>query len=165
MYGLYVTAANIILTLIMYFTGLWKSAPAVGYLSFIFMVLAIVMAIKDRRDNVNPGEIRFGQAFSTGFTVVIVAAITGAIFFYIYANYINPELETYMTEQMHQGMEEQRGSMTDEEFEQAKKFSGMMSSPVTMAITQVLMVLLLGSVISAICAAILKRDPKPQVMM
>lgn len=165
MYGLYVTAANIILTLIMYFTGLWRSAPAIGYLSFIFLVLAIVMAIKDRRDNINPGEIRFSQAFSTGFTVVLVAAITGAIFFYVYANFINPELETYMTEQMHQGMEEQRGNMTDEEFEQAKEFSGMMSSPVTMAITQVLMSLLLGSVISAICAAILKRDPKPQVMI
>jgi hypothetical protein len=165
MYGLYVTAANIILTLIMYFTGLWKSAPAVGYLSLVFLVLGVVMAIKDRRDNVNPGEIRFGQAFSTGFTVVIVAALTGAIFFYVYANYINPDLETYMTEQMQQGMEEQRGKMSDEEFAQAQKYSGMMSSPVTMAITQVLMSLLLGSVISAICAAILKREPKPQIMI
>ncbi|HET6513205.1 MAG TPA: DUF4199 domain-containing protein [Candidatus Kapabacteria bacterium] len=164
MYGLYVTAANIVLTLIMYFTGLWKSAPAIGYIAFIFLIIAIVMAIKDRRDNENGGEIRFGQAFSTGFTVVLITAILGAIFFFVYTQYINTEFEPYMAEQMEIGMAEQKANMSEAEFEQAKSMAGMMSSPAMMAISQILMSLILGSIVSAICAAILKRDPRPQVM-
>lgn len=164
MFGLYVTAANIILTLIMFFTGTWKSTPWLAYLSLIFMVIGIVMAIKDRRDVENGGEIRFGQAFSTGFTVVLVAAITGTIFFFVYSSYINPESATYMKEQMEQGMAEQQKQMTEAEFEQAKEFSGMMANPATMAITQFLMSLLLGSVLTAIIAAFLKKEPRPMVM-
>lgn len=165
MYGLYVTAANIILSLIMYFTGMWKSETAwVGYLSFIFLIIGIVMAIKDRRDNENGGEIRFGQAFSTGFTVVLIAAITGAVFYYVYAAFINPELVDHIKEGMEKGMAEQQSKMSAEEFEQAKKYSFMMVEPPMMAIWQLLISLLLGSVVSAICASILKREPKPRVM-
>ena len=165
MYGLYVTAANIILSLIMLFTGLWKTDAAwIGYLSFVFLIVAIVMAIKDRRDNDNGGEIRFGQAFSTGFTVVLIAAITGAIFYYVYAAFINPEPVDHIKQGMEEGMAAQQSEMSAEEFEQAKKYSFMMVEPPMMAIWQLLMSLLLGSVVSAICASILKREPKPQVM-
>jgi hypothetical protein len=166
MYGLYVSAANIILSLIMHFTGMWKGDMGwVGILYYVFVAIGIVMAIKDRRDNENGGTIRFGQAFSTGFTVVIIAAVIAAIYYYVYATLINPELADHIRQSMEAGMAEQRAKMTEEQFEQTMKYSMMMSEPPMMAIWQFLGTLIVGSIITAISAAILKKNPEPQVMI
>jgi hypothetical protein len=54
--------------------------------------------------------------------------------------------------------------MTDEQYEQTLKYSVMMAEPSMMAIWQFLGTLLVGSVITAIAGAILKKNPEPQVM-
>lgn len=164
MYGLYVTAANIVLTLIMHFAGLWKPETMwIGYIAFIFLIVGIVMAIKDRRDNENGGDIRFGQGFSTGFTVVIVSAIIGALFFYVYAEMINPEMMEKIREGMEQGLAAQESTMSAEQFEATREMTLMFAKPAIMAAWQLLGNLLIGAVLSAIIAAILKRTPQPQV--
>jgi hypothetical protein len=166
MYGLYVAAANIILSLILHFTGAWKGdlGQYVGIIYYVFLAIGLVMAIKDRRDNENGGTIRFGQAFSTGFTVVIVAAVCSAIYFYVYAAMINPELTEHIKQQMEAGMAEKKAQMTEEQFEQTMKYSTMMATPGMMALWQFLGTLIVGSIITAIAGAILKKNPEPQVM-
>lgn len=164
MYGLYVSAANILLSLIMHFAGLWgPDTMWIGYLAFVFLTIGMVMAIKDRRDNENGGDIRFGQAFSTGFTVVLVSAIVGALFFYVYAEFINPDMMTKIREGMEQGLAAKQGSMSEAEYEQAREMTLAFADPAWMAIWQLLGSFLIGSVITVIVAAILKRNPQPQV--
>lgn len=164
MYGLYVAAANILLSLIMHFLGLWSTDTMwIGYVAFIFLTIGIVMAIKERRDNENGGDIRFGQAFSTGFTVVLISAIIGALFYYIYAEFINPDMVTQIKEGMEKGLAEQQSKMTEQEYEQTREMTLMFADPAWTAIWQLLASLLIGSVITVISAAILRKNPQPQV--
>lgn len=166
MYGLYVTAANIVFNLIMYFTGAWKSESYgwLGFLTVVFLAIGIVFAMRERKREEFDGYLRYAQGFSTGLTVSIVAGLLGAIFYYVYLNYINPEVVDFMREQMEKGMAEQQREMSSEQFEQAKDMGELFMTPSMQAIWTFVTTLVVGSIISLIAAAFLKRNPEPQVM-
>lgn len=164
-YGLYVAAANIVYYLIMYFTGAWKSEEMawLGFLTIIFLAVGIYMAVKERKQEEWDGFMRFGQGFSTGLTVAVVAGIVGAIFYFVYLSYINPEIVDFMKDQMAKGMAEQEKQMTAEEFERAKEMGGIFIEPGMQAVWTFVVTIIVGSIISTIVSAIMKRNPEPTV--
>ena len=133
-----------------------------GLISIAVYVVLIVMAVRQYRDRENGGAITFGKAFLIGLGVAVIIAALSGIFSFLYISIIEPDfLETTMGD-----MEELYGSlgMSEEQIEQAMEQVRNSLTPGRMILQSLISGLGFGSVISAIIAAIMKRNPEPQVL-
>ena len=121
----------------------------------------IFLGIREVRQQQN-GFITFGKGFSTGMVVSVIGAAISAVCSYLYFTVINPGFMTYI--KMKQEEEMLKRGMSDADIE---KISGNMefwTSPVAMAGFALLGMILIGLVISLICAGILKKeDPSAEI--
>ncbi len=126
-------------------------------LGWVISLGAIVLGIKQYRDQQRDGFIMFGEAFFTGFLVAVVMAIFSAIFTTIYMTVIAPDImETAMNESISK-MEEQ--GMDDEQIDAAMKMTKFFTSPIFFAVGTLFGGLFGGAIFSLIGAAIMKKDP------
>ena len=105
-YGLILAAVSISYMLIRIVAG---SSPFeqdwLAYVSFIFIIGAIVLAHKYYKDN-GDGFMSFGQGFGVGFLTCLVSTIVGMIFSYIYINFIDQSIFDAIWEKAAADMEE-----------------------------------------------------------
>jgi lysylphosphatidylglycerol synthetase-like protein (DUF2156 family) len=159
MYGLYLSAGYILFSLITHFTDTWRGAMLWGFpVLLIMMIVAVVMAIKDRRRESEDGSLRFTQGFSTGFTVVLISAVLISLYSLVYSEYINPDFDKAVKEFQVSWMPESVPQEAKDEILYAE------SDPLMDGIGQILGLMIMGGIITAICAAALKRNPAPKVM-
>lgn len=160
-FGLISAASGIVWTLIMYLTELDKSdyAKPLGWIMILFYLAFVVLAVKDVRDT-NNGYISFGEAFKTGFLTMMIGAVIGTIYFYIHVSFVDTNFIDHIFEQSRAEMMKQP-NMTEEQIEQALKFTAMFMTPGVMAFFGLLMNLIGGLIGSLIVAAIMKKDPPP----
>ena len=91
-YGLMLGAVSIIYMLVLIVAGTspfeqgWQ-----GYVGFIFMIGAYVLAHKYFKEN-GDSYMSYGQGFGITFVITIVSTIVGMIFSYIYINYVDPNV-------------------------------------------------------------------------
>lgn len=158
-FGLISAVSGIIWTLIMYLTELDKSdySKPLGWLMILFYLAFVVLAVKETRDT-NNGYISFGEAFKTGFFTMMIGAVIGTIYFYIHVSFVDTNFIDHIFEQSRAEMMKQP-NMTEEQIEQALKFTAMFMTPGVMAFFGLLMNLIGGLIGSLIVAAIMKKDP------
>jgi len=151
-YGLYVSAATIVLSLIEYFTGLWSqpSAGWLGLLSVAFLLFGILFCIQDRKKNEFNGSATYGQGFASGMLVSLVAGVVAAIFMYVYASFINPELIDFIRSKAEQGMRENK--MTQDQIDQAMKITKIWISVGGQVLQAFVGTILIGLILSLIIA-------------
>ena len=161
-FGLISAVSGIIWTLIMYLTELDKSdyAKPLGWLMLLVYLAFVVLAIKESRD-INKGYISFGAAFKTGFLTIMIGAAIGTLYFYIHVSFVDTNFIDHIIEQTKTEMMKQP-NMTEEQIEQAMKFTAMLMVPGVMAFFGLLMNLIGGLIGSLIVAAIMKKDPPPE---
>jgi hypothetical protein len=158
-YGLYVSAAIIVLSLIGYFTGMWQSDAwnIVNYLWMVFLAVGIVFGLKDRKNNDLNGVMTYGQGLGTGVIISIVAGVVDAIFTYVYITIINPDFQDVMHQKMREGMAKQ--GLSPEQMEQAAKIQAVWTSPLMICLFLIIATVFIGFILSLIIAAIMKsRD-------
>ena len=106
-YGLILSVVSILYMLILIVLGSspfeqdWK-----GYVGFIFVIGAIVMAHKYFKEN-GDGYMSYGQGFGIGFLTILISTVVGMIFSYIYINFIDPSVFEAIWEKAAADMEEQ----------------------------------------------------------
>lgn len=161
-YGLIVAATGILLTMIIYLIGLDKSDTGqyLGWLNVLISIIAMIYAIKEKREKDLGGFISFGQAFGTGAKMVVVASAITAIFTYIYMSFINPSLHDYLLQKQVEKMEG-RG-MAQEQIDTTMSYTEKFMTPVMMSVFTLIMGIIFGIIIALIIAAIVKKpNPNP----
>ena len=149
--------ALIILTLIAHFTG-WRDfqniesttnlmVDLVGYaLGLAFTILGILYF----RGH-NDGLLTFGEGMSVSLFIGVFSGIIGAIFMYLFAAYIAPDIGEAVMNTI--DMDE----MSDDEAEQMEQVMGFATSPIFLAFSQLIGSILLALVYGLIGSLILKK--------
>jgi hypothetical protein len=164
-FGLILGALLAAFPLILFAIGMDKEESVQTISTVVNLVIissVLWVGIKQKRDTENRGFISFGAGFGTGFKITLIASIISAISSYLYFTVVNPGMLTYI--RMKQEEELLDRGMSDEQV--AKMAEGMdawMSPPAMVAFSFGGM-LILGTVITLIVAAILKKeDPAAEI--
>lgn len=156
-YGLLTGVVSVILSLILYVSGLEQS-PA-RWLSFLVLGGGIFLAHKFFKEH-NAGFMSYGQGLSIGATLSGIAGVLGAIFTYLYINFIDTEFIGRAMEKARADMEA-RGNLTDEQIEQGLTMTARFMTPGLLFIGAILGTLFFGFLLSLLIAAITK-NPRPE---
>jgi hypothetical protein len=130
-----------------------------GYLSYVLLIAGILVGSIAYRDKILGGFISYKDAFLTGLLITVFAGILSSFFSFILIRYIDPgviEQAIAMTEEkmMNRGLSEDQIEMA---MEKSKEFIG---SPV-MVLIGLLSFAFIGTIISLITAAIVKKERSP----
>lgn len=117
---------------------------------------ALVMGMKQHRDETLGGHITFGEGFNTGILITLVMSAVSAVFMVVFFKFVAPDVLVDVMEKSRSDMED-RG-MDDEAVEQAMKFASFFASPLFFAITGFISKFFGGLILSLIGAAIVKKD-------
>lgn len=160
-YALVLTIAGAALNLLLYFTGYQTEKLAVGqhlnWLGFLIMVVVLVLGIKAVREEAPDKALSFGQGVGTGVQISLMSGLMSAVYNFIHFKFINTEFVDYQMELV-RGKWEQAG-MSAAQMEKAEGIARAMMGPVSQAIWTPLMALIIGTIVSLVAAAFLKRQP------
>jgi hypothetical protein len=135
-----------------------EQSPA-KWLTMVVLIVGTVLAQKFFRQ-ANGGFMSYGQGLGVGMVLAGVSAVLSAIFSYVYATAIDPDMSTRILDKARSDMEA-RGNMSDAQIDQAMHWTAMfMQGPALIGIV-LIAGLLTGLVVSLITAAVLK-NPKPE---
>ncbi len=168
-YGLITALVLVAFSLIMSLSGLVdpadQSNPAnwiSSILTYVIMIGAVIMAVRQHRDGELAGFITFGRAFFVGFIVMLIAGLISMVYTYVYFTMIDPGMIDTILEASREQMMERQG-MDEEQAEQALSMTSFMFSPIMMTVMSGLGTLLMGIIFSLIAAAVMKRNPPEAV--
>lgn len=126
-----------------------------GLLAFVIWIGGIWMAHKYYKAN-NEGFMSYGQGLTIGVILSLVSGVMGAIFRYIYMEFIDPAA-------MQRGMElartklEEKGGLSDEQIDQAIAMSQKFSSGPVGLVIAIVSAVVIGLILSLIISAITKN--------
>ena len=154
-WAIYITAVNIVFMLIGYFAGL-STTPAGRYMGWVSGIISLVMLFfgileKKKQD---PADFTFGRGWVEGVLISLIASVFVAIFFYIYADIINPEMMDYARSEAQKNIN--AGTMPKEQIEQARKMVDLFTSAPMLAVMTLIMYTIFGMIISLIFSPIIK---------
>jgi hypothetical protein len=123
--------------------------------------LCITLGTKARRAEVPPSEeFGYGRAMLAGFMISLFAALFSTITVFVYAKYINPEFADIIVQAQTQKLEAQ--GITGARLEGVEKGIRMMMSPPIQAVIGLINGLIMGTVISLITSAFLRRPAEAE---
>ncbi len=155
-YGLYLALVLVLLSVILYVSGLILNQK-VGYASMVVYVAGIIFAQITYRNRELNGTISYGQALGFGVAVMLFSGIITALYTLILYTYIDPTL----IDQMKAVQEEallQKG-MSEDQIEAAMSVASKMMSPGVMSIMGLLGSLFVGTIISLVTSIFVKKQP------
>lgn len=153
-YGVLVAVVTIIYSTILYVSGLGQNR-ILSSLSYIFMIVAIVWAMKDFREK-NKGFISYGEGLGLGSLTSAVLGVLSSAFTIFYIQFIDNTLLAQGLDQVREDMERQ--GKDDAQIEQAIEISQKFMSPGIVFVTVILGYLVMGFIVSLIIAAIMRRE-------
>lgn len=157
-FGLYTSAAYILFSLLLWALDL-QLIWWISMLGYVIIIGGIILAIRNYRDKLNNGFISFGNAFLTGFIVSILLAVISVFFSWVLMTYIDPGLGERILSMTEQTLIEK--GLSDEMIEQQLQMQrSMMTGPMKFLgyIIGFVTTIAISTIISLICAAILKRN-------
>lgn len=160
-YALVLTIAGAVFNLLLYFTGYQTEKLAVGqhlnWIGFVIMVVVLVLGIRAVREEAPDKALTFGRGVGAGVQISLLSGLMGGIYNFIHFKFINPEFVDYQMEIVRAKWEEV--GMSAAQIEQAEGITRAMMGPVSQAIWTPLMALLVGTIVSLVAAALLRRPP------
>lgn len=141
--------------LVGYFAGL-STSPAGRYMGWVAGLISLVMLFfgileKKKQD---PADFTFGRGWVEGVLISLIASVFVAIFFYIYADIINPEMMEYARSEAQKRIN--AGTMPKEQIEQAKKMVDLFTSAPILAVMTLVMYTIFGMIMSLIFTPIVR---------
>jgi hypothetical protein len=124
-------------------------------LSFVFMIVAIVLAMKEFREK-NKGFMTYGEGLGLGTLVSAIMGLLGSAFGMFYIQFIDNTLLTQSMDQVREDME--RRGMDDSQIDQAMELSQKFMSPGVVFVMGVFGYLIMGFIVSLVVAAIIRRE-------
>jgi len=160
-YGLIFGFVSILISVTNYAVGnIYKPHWSVQVISFLAAIAFIVMGLKKVKES-NGGNLTLGESLKTGLGIMLIGAIIGLIYTYIFMTFIEPNYMNNMMELQQQKMQA-NPNMTDEQIEAGMKIAKKFSGFGVIAIAGILWSLFLGFVISLIAGLIMKKAPEQE---
>lgn len=153
-YGVLASVVIMIYTTIINIAGLSQN-KVLSSLAFAFMIVAIVLAMKNFREK-NNGYMSYGEGLGLGTLVSAVMGLLSSAFTMFYMQFIDNTLLTQGMDKVREDME--RKGMDDSQIDQAMELSQKFMSPGIVFAIGVFGYVLTGLVISLIVAAIIRRE-------
>jgi RsiW-degrading membrane proteinase PrsW (M82 family) len=160
-YALIYSGINIVWGLLMYVTDLTRSdfSSLLNILSMIIPIVCIVLAVKEYKATQGNGWMKFSDVFKHGLVIFTVGGIIAAAYSVFYITVMDPELMTFIQEKQMTKMIEM--GMPEEQIEMAINQSAKFQTPGWMFTWVLLWTMFIGTLISLVMAAILKK-PNPE---
>lgn len=155
-YGLYIGVIIMLYSVILYVTGQTQNTT-LGYLSFLIYGGTIVIAQIHYRNHVLDGSITYSQALGFGVAIMLFSGIVTALYTMILYSFIDPTLVDQMKTMQEEAML-QKG-MSEDQIEAAMSVASKMMTPGWMSIMGLLGSVLIGTLISLISSAFVKKQP------
>ena len=163
-YGLLAGLVLVVLGLLVHLSGMVDytdqgggSNWVVNILNWGITIAAIVMAVKQHREEDLGGFISFGRSFRVGFLVTLVIMVISVVWGYIFFSFVEPGLiEDILTASREQMIEKQ--GMSEEQAEQGLKMMSWMFTPAMMSLMGGIFSVIAGVIFSLIVGAIMKRE-------
>jgi hypothetical protein len=153
-YGLLAAVVTMVYSTILNLSGL-GSNKILASLSYVFMIVAIVLAMKDFREK-NGGFISYGEGLGLGTLTSAVLGLLSSAFTIFYIQFIDSNMLTQSLDQMREELEAK--GMDDAQIEQALEVSQKFMSPGIMFVMVILGYLIMGFIFSLIIAAIMRKE-------
>lgn len=153
-YGVLGAVVIMIFTTIINVAGLSQN-KILSSLSFVFMIVALVLAMKDFREQ-NKGFMSYGEGLGLGTLASAVMGLLSASFTMFYMQFIDNTLLTQGMDKVRSDMEAK--GMDDSQIDQAMELSQKFMSPGVVFALGVFMYIFMGFIISLIVAAIVRRE-------
>jgi hypothetical protein len=162
-YGLYAGLVLILISLISNLLNLVDLTNPRGFVSMLInmlnyaiMGIAMVLAVKNFRDNENGGVVSFGKGFGIGFTTLLTIIVISVVWSYVYFSLIDPAMLETIKDISTEQMREQ--GLTEDQIEQAASFNSMFMSPLGISIMAGISLLFIGLIIDVVVAAVMKKE-------
>ncbi|MGE5395349.1 MAG: DUF4199 domain-containing protein [Candidatus Saccharibacteria bacterium] len=166
-YGIYIAVVTIIISLVIWATGLLETSGLmasmfIGLFNLTVLTFLLVYFTKRYRDDLLEGSIRYGQAFVFGVMLVVFSSVIGALFSYILNKYIDPQymhrVMTHLQDATY-NMLAKSGLSEDQIEQQMVKFEEKgIPSPLETLTSTLESGLIGGAIISLISSAIVKKN-------
>ena len=153
-YGIIFGIISIVYSLILNITDLAFTNRALSWVSFIILIVAIVLAMREFKQQ-NNNYMSYGQGLGIGTLVTTVSSFLGGVFTYIYVKFIDTGFIDKMREM--QVAELEKKGMNDDQIEQAVAMSEKMMTPGMIVVFAILGGLFFGFLLSLLISALLKR--------
>lgn len=159
-YGLFAGLVLIAYGLVIQLAGLVAN-QALGYVSFIFLIVFIVLGHKAYKDD-GDGYMAYGKGLGIGTMISLISGILSSVFSYIYITFIDDSMIAIMKEVQEDALIKQglEGAALDNALEMASSFL----TPGMMFVMGIVSMLFIGFILSLIVAAITKNtNPEMEV--
>lgn len=163
-YGLMLGGTLASIPLIMYALGIEKDETFQRIFSVLLVILVsliIYMGIREKRQLGN-GFLSFGSGFSAGMGITLIGSAIASVMKYIYYIFIDPGMITYI--KLKQEEELYKRGFADADVEKMAKQMEFTSTPEMLVGFEFLGILILGLVVSLICAGILKKEDPSEII-
>jgi len=168
-YGLILALVGIALQLVKFLLGFETDkigTPAasifgvvIGLATLVIGFIIIWLGVRAVRDEKPDQCLTYGQGVGAGVIIVLIAAVISAIYLIIHVTLINPDLVENSLALVRQKLAEQ--GMSEEQMEMTEKITRITMSPPILALISFIENMVIGTIISLIAAAIVKRNPQP----
>ncbi len=148
----------IVVSLLIYILELYEN-QITNWASTVFLLIGIVIGVKNRRDKELGGHISYGSALGYGTLVTLFASIISATVSIAYLAFIDDGFIQFTLEQQENKMYEQ--GLPDEQIEIAMSWTEKFMSPPLMWVVAIISTTFIGFIISLIVGAILKKNEDP----
>lgn len=153
-YGVLGSVVIMVYSTILNVAGLSQN-KVLSSLSFVFMLVAIVLAMKDFKEK-NGGFMTYGEGLGLGSLTSAVMGLLSSAFTMFYIQFIDNTLLAQGLDQVREDMEK-RG-MDDAQIDQAMELSQKFMSPGVVFVMGVIGYVVMGFIVTLIIAAIMRRD-------
>jgi len=136
----------------------FKNGEIIGYTAIVISMIFVFLGIRQYRDIVNGGIVRFWDAVKIGLGIAALPAIAFGLYNLLYTEVLDPEFFTKYTDYL---TNELSAGKTTEEIEVIRaeviQQSEAFNNPFIQFGAMFMSVFLVGIIVSIICAFILKK--------
>jgi uncharacterized membrane protein len=154
-YGLIGGLVMVVISLLLYLLNLheitWLSTVVMLGVLGVFIYLGLV----EHRDKDLGGYMKYGRGVGTGTLIAVFMGIIGAVYLYIFLSFIDQSVITDALNKTREAMVEK--DMSDEDIEQALRFTGMFMTPWAMAIMSIFGYAFYGVIEALIISIVVKK--------
>lgn len=155
--GILLGLSSIFLYVIMYVIGADQKNWIYSVLAFLIMVTFIALGMNHFKKE-NGTYMSLGQALKIGLGIALIAGIIGAIYQFVFTNYIDPEYMKNIIAAQNEQMMQQNPNMTQEQLDMIKKSQDFMASPLVLFGIGIIQSLFFGFIVSLITGLIMKKN-------
>jgi hypothetical protein len=129
---------------------------ALGWLSSVIFLIVLYFAMREFK-TANKSFMTFKEGFGLGMLACVINAAISSIYTFVYTKFIDPSFFETIKEMQREEFEKQ--GLGEEQIEQTMAMMDKMMSPEITTVIGFFAVIILGLIISAIMAAIMKKEP------